>query len=558
MDSPNPDLEILKELQNYGDRTSSFMTSFGHFEDFQSSDKNIPGRIRFVDTKKTWVAATEPITENSLKNQLCDQFKNSARQNKKTVLFSPIGENLAKQLSRKGYAVFPIGIEPTIHLHQYFHSKIDPALRSRSVRRLKRSQYSVIEVTQYDQKLDQQLKEMTTEWLKRKILPPLGFLNRIDPSHHQQYRRLFLLKKFDQIIGFASAVPIFKENGFYFADVILKRGNPHGTYELLLIEAMRKLYETGVSEVRLGLCPLTYREAIPSSSPLFWSPIASQLRKWAGFQRIYESKLSLNPTHWETLYLASDRKFTWSALQALVSAHLSESIPSLLAKITRKKIFRTWSQLSNYLRGSLNSKITLHPQPKTFTEWISRAQMTLGCVTVFLALHALRLNHPGLQSFFESIPFRPGQWTLEGVFLAPLFHNHGYHLFGDCSTFLLLVGAIEIFYGLRFAFILVGIGLWLSNPLTDLLVQSFLPLLNPEQYLSYLQNRDYGSSNAVYVAAGAVAGFFKKPAWILAPFLYNAIALGLAEKNWILIHHILALGMGFLLIQWQIKTSSPK
>lgn len=551
MDSQTGPDHVFEDLRRFGDRSSSFMTLYPGFRSFRADpggkggQDGVAGQIRFAETRGAWVAGTEPLAPQSSRAGLFERFDAEAASRGKHPIMTPVTERLSRELVERGYHRIQVGSEPVFELRRYFDPAGDQPLDLfPHARALLKRGYRVREIPSgsLDASLRGQLDGLVEAWKSGRATVPLSFLNQIDPWRHGEHKKLFVVEQGRKALAFLSAVPIFARNGYFFADYIRAPGSKAGTVELLFIEAMRALHDQGCGEVRLGMCPLARLE--PAYARSMRERLSTRVlglvfrfsRFPMSFRSIFEFKAKFRPTSWEPLFLVSRGRPGWSTLSEVCRVHFPESVTRAYAV--------SWGRR---LKRQLDARVPIRALPESRAELLARTRVTLSFSAVFVALHALRTALPAVDAIYRAHPFTPSAYSPIGHFLAPLFHNTHYHFGGDVPTFLVFAGLVELLLGARFCLMVVAAGLWASNPLTWAAVEAVLRPLSAVTYSRFLAETDYGSSNAVYAAVGALAPILARPGWLLTPFALNGIFLCFAHQSWLSLHHLIALGCGYTL-----------
>lgn len=538
------DPELLERIKKFGERSSSFMMSFPHFRSFQN------GNIRFISTKKAWIGANEPLTEREKKSEVFQLFHEAAARVNKKALMLPVSQEWSEELEKKGYHRMMIGSEAIFDLDLFF-SGSDPLNDFPRSKTLKLKGFKVEELDPFQMSENQkrQIDRLTEEWKKVKR-DPMGFLGPVDPWHLRENRRLLVLKQFDRIHAYISAVPIYVRNGFFFSDIITEKNKRSGLSEFFVIEAMRTLYQKGSRQVSLGLCPLariheeSKRGVRNKIVQLILKTIYQYVQAPYSFRTLFEFKNKFQPTSWKRMYVVSkDRINIWSLLN--------------LAKIHFKNILGGFQIDLNWIEKPIQSakrkNLVLCPIPTRFSELLHRTQWTSLLCLSFISLHVLRVQTGLFDQLFQRSAFTTNSLNEIGIFLGPFFHNNIYHLMGDVLTFFLIGGLIEVLLGKKWFWALTAIGLWVSNPLCWLISMTLVSGFSHLDFTPFFELKDYGSSNATYAFAGAFAGILRKPIWILLPFLLNGLVVSTLQQNILAIHHGVALMIGFWLVRDQLK-----
>ncbi|MEW6055093.1 MAG: phosphatidylglycerol lysyltransferase domain-containing protein [Bdellovibrionota bacterium] len=552
----NSNQDLLSDLRQFGDRTSSFMTSYPGFRTYRPQD-SCAGQIRYMETKRAWVAATEPLASFEERPAIFEGFDQAAREQRKSVIMTPVTQGFSEKLLERGYQRLPIGSEPLFDLAKYFSGVRDPLDRFPHARSLLRRGAVVKEVSanEYDEGLKAQLNQLLENWVGSRATVPLGFLNQIDPWHLSEHKKLFVVEYRGKVTAFLFAVPIFPKAGFFFADYIRDQAARPGTVELLFVEAMRILLNQGYLEVRLGLCPFADAKAQGEhglAERVFVGLMVfafHHLRFPLNFKSVYRFKAKFQPTSWQPLFLVSKPGFRVDTVVELARVHFPGGLMNASATYLARK-----------MRPHLNPSVKLQSWPESVAEIFRRQRLTLSFAVLFSSLHVSRNVFPEVQELYDLYPFTAGSYSALGHFLAPLFHNNHYHFAGDLVSFLVFAGALELVLGPIFCGLVVSAGLWLSNPLAWALNAIFLKYYSSSQFHRFLAEIDYGSSNAVYAVVGALAPLLKRPGLLLTPFALNGLFLCFARQSWLSLHHLAALvcgyGLSALLIRMQKKRAS--
>ncbi|MDP3426294.1 MAG: phosphatidylglycerol lysyltransferase domain-containing protein [Humidesulfovibrio sp.] len=536
---------LLGAFRLYGDRTSSLATLGGQFTSHQSAD--IPDILRVLDTPGARIAASEPLAPPDRRAEALAALA-AASPGQRTVAM-PVGRKLAAELRQKGFTAWQIGSEPVFRLAQYFAPGQDPLARHPVARALARRGAEVREVDLQAlpeaeaQAQREQMRELAALWLADKKCLPLGFLARMEPFAQEPCKRYFTLRVRGELQGFVAAAPVCSQGrsvACYLQDMPRRPDARAGASELLILEVLRLLYTEGLAEARLGMAPLAHLDPEGAGAGLL-SLLHRRWRWGYNFRSLSEFKDKFEPTAWEPLYLASTCPSLPTALADALRAHFPEGL------------LRPFTHLVAGLGG-----MSLRPEaeavlaapaeelaPRSLRELLARIWLTCSLVVLFVGLHLGRLGWPWLDEVFRGSGYVPGNVTWQGVFLGPLFHNHWFHLAGDQLSFLLFGVLIEALLGLRPYLALLAAGLWLSNPLTQAVCWALLSWSAPGAWAATLAEVDYGSSNAVFAMAGALAALLRQGSAVLVPFAIYGLFICLARESWLALHHLLTLGLGY-------------
>lgn len=556
---------LQEDISRWGNRTSSFLSGYPHFQTHTLTS----GRVRMVQVPGAMVAAGEPLCPPA---ERCDAFlamSATARASRRRLVMMPVGAELAEQVRARGGHSLCVGSEPVLELETWLDGA-DPYERLPVARAVARRGGRVEEWPAAQLSTEQRtvIEHLTDAWRDRRDGPMVGFLNVATPLEGIEHKAVFAAfdGKLKVPAAVLAAVPVASDDGdgrivaWFFADYFRHPEARAGTIEFLFVEAARALRARGAREIRLGLCPLAHLDRGVSDG--MWErllrPILSRYHSRASYPFRYASvtafKNKLGPSRWDRLYLLTDQARGPGLMQALAWAHFPEG--PLRARTARLR-----EGLAKYVVPEVLP--TLRPAPRGQGEAIRGGAGVVALAALCAILHVGRALHPALQQLFEHSRFIPGEWSLAGIFLGPLFHNHTYHLSGDLLSLLFFGLLLEWSTGHRLVAAVAAFGLWLTNPISTWIVEPLLARFRPDDLQAFLQEGDVGSSNAVYAIVGACAVGLRKPWLLLLPFALNGVYLCIVKYSWLSIHHLVGLAGGFAggwiwrAAQPRAKTSQP-
>jgi membrane associated rhomboid family serine protease len=539
----------IESLLPYCDRTSSIATLDSKFARFLTKDAL--GEIRYQSTSKAWVGALEPLTALEDRAARARMFFEEAAREGKRALLTPVSERLARALPT--YPSLQLGAEPIWELSKVFEDGVESRLEYFPVARsLKRRGVEMVEV-EWEKLSSLELDELMRVhqgWCKRKASQlPEGleyhFLSATEPWRPLPGKRTFYIRHqaTQKIQAFLNLIPVFP-SGYYALDLIRHPEARAGSMELLLHEVMATLYQEGVQEFRLGMA---FGAKIQCNSLL--EKVIHWVFKTQRFSQFhlrehFEFKSRLMPTRWEPLFAVGSAHYRlrpdrW--MQDLFRIQFQRSPLSVLWQIYFPK-FR------NHLRTELLPNFLELRLPV----WTDRFRIPFGTllsVSFFCILYATIQVQ-------DSWKYQPGNVSFTGIILSPFFHNNLYHLLGDQAALLFFGGILEARMKRNLLWPVILMGLFLSNPVTHLIVLGFLKLVGDPTLMShFLSERDIGSSNAIYAMIGALSACIRKPAWLLIPFTLNASMICIFNQSLLSLHHIFAMGMGWAWMHFRTRST---
>ena len=522
----------------YADRSSAFIATLDGFTSFEAPSG---GWVRYVEVSGAWLGGAEPLAPVEDRPRAAREFADAARATGHRAAILPVTEGLAAALAADGWSTQVVGQEPVFELRALYADGADPLQLRPRVRGLLKKGVRVEVVDgaalARDAASRDAVAEVHTRWSAQLRSPPLSFLSRSAPLEGVEARMYAVVWQGEVPVAFVSAVPAPAANAWYFSDICRTPEAKPGVIELALFEAMRALHDRGAHEARLGMAALAGVDlnALDGATGR-WARFAARFgRGLYDFRGNAEFKRRLQPTRWDALYLAAPGPLDSTLWAAVARAHL----PGGLLHAASDRFVRR--PLARHLRDDLR----LEAWPLTTAELLRRTRVTRWVIALCLALHGARVSLAPVDALFRASAFTPSDPTLLGLFLGPLFHNHLYHLVGDLLSFAVFGGLLELLAGRGLFLASLAAGLWLSNPVTWLLVGGPMQTLWPEGYANFVAEIDYGSSNAIYAFVGGLSTCLRRPLLLLVPFFANGVWVCVAKASWLALHHQVALFAGW-------------
>jgi phosphatidylglycerol lysyltransferase len=212
--------------------------------------------------------------------------------------------------------------------------------------------------------LNQELRAVSSEWLRTKGQPEFGFLLGSLGLEQRSAKRYFIARSAGgggRIEGFIVCEPIYGRNGYYL-DVTRRRGDAvRGTMELLTSETLRLLRAEGYEMASMGLAPL----ALLDDPDLSGRPRLTSLMRFVyqrvnsnyDFKLLYRYKAKYHPHAWEPRYLCFNQKrLTLRMVYGVVQVRNAFSVGSLLRKAAKKEKgvqgkVRSWKHAASFVVG---------------------------------------------------------------------------------------------------------------------------------------------------------------------------------------------------------------
>src|SRR5207249_1481024 len=111
----------------------------------------------------------------------------------------------------------------------------------------------------------------------------------------------------NKIVALLAAVPVPARQSWYFVDLLRLSTSPPGSTELLVLEAIRLLKDSGAQEATLGFSPLSNMHLAPQgeNERLYRCLrfLSERVSFFYRFKPLFKFKSKFQPTHYEPMYL---------------------------------------------------------------------------------------------------------------------------------------------------------------------------------------------------------------------------------------------------------------
>lgn len=338
--------KVYELVQNFGDNPVSFLTLERDKKYFFSS--NGKGVVAYVVQGGVAVAAGDPLCPDEEAYGLLQEFTEHCRSNFLDICFSTVSDKFLAEFKKLGYGVVRYGEEAIFKLDEYSLTgsktqKVRQAINAANRAGIKIFEYEPL--IKRNNELEEQIEEVSKEWLDSKKSGELGFLLGSISLNDPRRRKYFIATSPEnRLEAFLVCVPYAGGKGYYL-DVTRKRPNaPKGVMEKLVIESFKLLQEKGVEEASLGLAPLANVKAGTEMSlaSALLDFIYENMNTFYGFKTLYQYKKKYNPTFWIVRYLTFyPGTFSPKIVIGLLKAQNPNGISDfLLTKL--KKLFKKY------------------------------------------------------------------------------------------------------------------------------------------------------------------------------------------------------------------------
>lgn len=296
---------IRKLLKLYGENPTSYVSIEDDKKYYFGEEAD--GAIVYVVTAGVAVCVGDPLCADDDMPLLVVEFMAYCRQNDLDICFcQTIGKHLPLY-TQLGFGSTKYGEEAMFDLENY----VLKGGRTAKIRNAINHANSLgINVTEYcplknrDEGIEQQITEISDEWLKSKKSGELSFmLGTISLDNPRDRRYFAAFDSNNKMLAFEVFSPFAAGSG-YFADVTRRKNTaPIGVMEKITIEAFRKMKSEGIKWGSLGLAPLANVSEDGSLTGKLLEIIYEKFNSFYGFKKLHHYKKKYGPTSWEPRYL---------------------------------------------------------------------------------------------------------------------------------------------------------------------------------------------------------------------------------------------------------------
>ncbi|HEY8278199.1 MAG TPA: phosphatidylglycerol lysyltransferase domain-containing protein [Bdellovibrionota bacterium] len=484
------------KFQKHGQNSSHFVWFLAGLEFFETSEGWI---FAFRKQGKVTLFALEPIFPEDSSSFLLnvESCKRALAEMEQAIqpgisFFVSVYDPFLNILKELGYQSLQVGKEPYVKLADCIPTgksgKGVRAARNQALRAgVKVEEWNKEKFEKHPERLEE-MRTVLAEWQARNLVDLGEFLNKVNPFAHMDLRRYFLAYspegRFD---GFLVATPIPGKRGYFLEDLVMRPGSSRGVGELLTLEAMTALAESGADVASLGVVSMTEIEDghhLPSTMDLLLVTIPKFISKFYNVGGLETFRKRFKPHVWENISVALKNH---SGQQSDTSAWI-KALTALIVSFKPKFNF-SWS----WLWGTVSRPVLRYP-------------VTSAAAAAFTSSF-LFINGGGTlpDSVLRQLGFSGSapawQWPFRSVASDFLFFNF-FHLASSVVLLCILIRWMERCYPSRFvAFTVIA-----TSVLDDLINQCVLvtpyKYFQPKVFARLIEIKDVGPSLWLATFAG--------------------------------------------------------
>ena len=355
MQAPHAQLDFW--VRRYGTNSNSYVLLEGPKSYFTTPD--VDGFLAYQISAGIALIAGDPVCAPGDARRLIHAFCSAVMRPVGAYQVSP---EILTAFRQEGFADVQIGKEAVFNLDQFTLCGGKMELVRAATNKARRAGVVVSEHDPFAfgaDALNEELREISREWLKAKGNRELGFVLGSLGLEQRSAKRYFLARSnhgTGRIEGFIVCEPIFGRSGYYL-DVTRRRPDAiRGTMELLTAEILRRLREEGYEMASMGVAPL----ALLDDPDLADHPLAAKFMRFVyqrvnanyDFKHLYRYKAKYHPHAWEPRYLCFNRRLSVNMLYALLRVRKSGATRERFsAQQGLQEKVKTWKYAASFVVG---------------------------------------------------------------------------------------------------------------------------------------------------------------------------------------------------------------
>jgi phosphatidylglycerol lysyltransferase len=344
-------------VRRYGTSSNSYVLLEGPKSYFTSP--GVDGFLAYQICAGVALIAGDPVCAPQQTRRLIHDFASAMRRPVGAYQVSPSTLDAFRQ---EGFADVQIGKEAMFDLDRFTLAGGKMELVRAATNKARRAGVVVSEhhpFAQNAEAINEELREISAEWLRGKGNHELGFVLGSLCLDHNNDKRYFIARSENgsgRIEGFIVCGPIYGCRGYYL-DVTRRRSDAvRGTMELLTTEILRLLREEDYRMASMGLAPL----ALLDDPDLENHPVLARLMRLVyervdltyDFKLLYRYKAKYHPHTWEPRYFCfNQRRLSLQMLYAVIQVRNALTLEMLLGRKGFQDKIRTWKHAASFIVG---------------------------------------------------------------------------------------------------------------------------------------------------------------------------------------------------------------
>ncbi len=286
------------------------------------------GVVGFVRRRGTLVVGGAPVCDSSRLEAVAAEFVAYAHAHDERVCYFGAGERLDdRYVDDAAWSRVLLGAQPVWDPRNWSGIVGKRGSLRAQFNRARNKGVTVTEWPPGKAENHNALRQVLSQWLMTRRLPPLHFLVEPETLSNLRDRRVFVAEREGrEVVAFTVLSPVPGRNGWLVEQIVRGFNAPNGTAELLIDTAMRAIAASGSSYATLGLSPLSRRAGFTPLQQSVWLVfvlrwVRSYGARFYNFGGLDAFKAKFNPEEWEPIYaIAEGASFPPRALYAIAGA----------------------------------------------------------------------------------------------------------------------------------------------------------------------------------------------------------------------------------------------
>jgi len=252
-DGVYPREAVLDLLREYGRSPLSFLVRYeAPWRAFLAPE----GAVCYLTSPGAAVVWSDPLCAPADTEVLLRRFTRETRAARLGICLIAVDEVTANASLVCGYSALKVGEEPWFELDSWRPPAGNRGKNLRwCVNHARREGVVVAEASRDDPGLDRELRDLLSKWEAVVGRPVTRSVLRPSPLEEVEEKRIFVARRDGRLEAFAACSPIYARGGWYLEDVFRAPGAVNGASELLVVEALAGLHESGARSAALGIAP---------------------------------------------------------------------------------------------------------------------------------------------------------------------------------------------------------------------------------------------------------------------------------------------------------------
>ena len=367
---PDPTVDLLELHESCGYNAHALVAITPGIRCWTSTEAK--GGVAYNEVGGVWLVPGDPLATEEGIAKVTEGFLQAARAKGRVVGFMPATERFAKHSSALRLRAVRIGSAPYFDLATWA-PRGDRAKKARAgVNQARRAGVHVTEVVDIDEQLVRDTACLCKSWsTTRRSAINFAWLFSIDVFQHKERKKYFTARdEHGKLVGFLAASPIPARDGWYLEDVLRAKDAPNGTTDLLVVEVLELLKQSGAKLATLGTAPMAMEgasdPAVRDSRLLSRATraIATCFSLFYNFGGVRRFKAKFAPSWWESEYALISRDL--SAPPRVLRAFVHAVVPAGPMTLVARQINRAWRRMNNASAVVAKAPVPLRTRPHLY------------------------------------------------------------------------------------------------------------------------------------------------------------------------------------------------